>query len=46
MAELSDEVSAFFQQKGCRVTLITTEQAVECWNDTKGAGIGLFHVTC
>jgi hypothetical protein len=46
MVELSDEASEFFQQKGCRVTLMPTEEAVECWNDTKGAGIGLFHVTC
>jgi hypothetical protein len=46
MAELSDEASQFFQQKGCRVTLMPTDAAVECWNETKEAGVGLFHVTC
>ena len=46
MAKLSDEADEFFQQKGCQVSLLPTPDAIRCWNETKEASIGLFHVTC
>ncbi len=46
MAKLSVEADEFFRQKGCRVTLLPTPEAVHWWNEKEGAGIGLFHVTC
>ena len=46
MAKLSDEADEFFRQKGCQVMLQPTPEAIRCWNETKEAGIGLFHVTC
>jgi hypothetical protein len=46
MVKLSDEAAAFFQEKHCAVETLPTPEAIRCWNDTKGATIGLFHVTC
>jgi hypothetical protein len=46
MAKLSDEAAGFFKKKACRVTLLPTPEAVECWNESKGDIIGLFHITC
>ncbi len=46
MVKLSDQAEEFFQQKGCQVTLLPTQQAIRCWNESKQAAIGLFHVTC
>lgn len=43
---LSDEAEEFFTQKKCRVELLATPQALEIWNQAKGATIGMFHVTC
>ena len=46
MVELSDEADAFFKQNMCKVELLPTPEAIECWNKAKGKVIGLFHVTC
>jgi len=46
MVRLSAEAEAFLQGKGCSVRLLPTPEAVRCWNETKEAAIGLFHVTC
>jgi len=44
--ELSAEAAAYFKDKGCQVKLMPTPQAIDAWNQAKGAVIGLFHVTC
>ena len=44
--ELSNEAIEFFRQKRCAVQLLPTPQAVTAWNGTKGAVIGMFHITC
>ncbi len=46
LVELSEEATEYLQQKGCRVVLLPTQDAVEAWNAAQGAVIGLFHVTC
>jgi len=43
---LSDEAASYFQQRQCKVELFATPQAIQVWNESKGAVIGLFHVTC
>jgi hypothetical protein len=43
---LSEEAVAYFGRKQCRVELLPTPEAIQAWNDTEGAVIGLFHVTC
>jgi hypothetical protein len=43
---LSDEALAFFRSKHCQVQIFPTPQAIQHWNETKGARIGVFHVTC
>jgi hypothetical protein len=44
--ELSAEAADYFERQQCRVELLPTPQAIEVWNETEGAVIGLFHVTC
>ena len=46
MVTLSDEASEYFEQKGVRVDLSPTPDAIHQWNKAKGSAIGLFHVTC
>ena len=46
MVKLSDEAAVFFQEKQCAVETLPTPEAIRYWNDTKGATIGLFHITC
>lgn len=46
MVELSDESADYFKQKKCPVELNPTPKAIISWNESKGAIIGLFHVTC
>jgi hypothetical protein len=46
MLKLSDEAIAFFEQKGCKVKLLATPDALRVWNKAKGPTIGLVHVTC
>ena len=43
---LSDEAAAYFGRKRCQVELLPTPAAIAAWNETEGAVIGLFHVTC
>ena len=43
---LSDEAADYFKRQQCQVELLPTPKAIEAWNETKGAVIGLFHVTC
>ncbi len=46
MAQLSPEAAGFFQKRGCAVKMLSTPEAIRCWNQTQEAAIGLFHVTC
>jgi len=46
MVELSDEADKFFAEKNCSVELLLTSKALEEWNQTEGAVIAVFHVTC
>ena len=46
LVELSGEAADFFKQKRCDVDLLPTPKAIKAWNKSKGAVIGLFHVTC
>lgn len=46
MVKLSDEATAFFQQKKCKVELLLTPEAIHLWNKTESSTIGLFHITC
>ena len=43
---LSDEAAEYFKSKECEVDLHPTPEAIQVWNEAKGAAIGLFHVTC
>ena len=43
---LSDEAADYFKRKQCQVKLLPTPTAIHAWNETEGAVIGLFHVTC
>jgi hypothetical protein len=43
---LSPEAAEFLAKKGCRVDLLPTPQAIECWNEAEGQILALFHVTC
>ncbi|UCF04429.1 MAG: hypothetical protein JSV33_10860 [bacterium] len=44
--DLSKEARRFFKKRGCLVELLTTPDAIIKWNASKGAVIGLFHITC
>ena len=46
LAKLSDEAADYLKNKGCRAELQPTPEAIQLWNEAKGAVIGLFHVTC
>lgn len=43
---LSPEAAAFFEEKGCPVTILPTPRAVKAWNESPAELIGLFHITC
>jgi hypothetical protein len=44
---LSDEAADYLKTQKCNVKLLSTESAIETWNENKGKNtIGLFHVTC
>lgn len=43
---LSAEATDYFMRKQCQVELLPTPQAIRAWNETEGAVISLFHVTC
>ena len=46
MVTLSDEAADYFKQHNCQVELLPTPEAIRVWNETEGAVIGVFHVTC
>ena len=46
LVELSGEAAGYLEQQGCRVDLMPTKEAIRVWNQSEGAVIGLFHVTC
>lgn len=46
LVELSGEAAGYLEQQGCRVDLMPTKEAIRVWNESDGAIIGLFHVTC
>ena len=43
---LSPEAKAFFEEKNCPVTILTTPAAAKAWNKSSAKLIGLFHITC
>lgn len=46
MVRLSGEAADYLKRKHCRVELLPTPEAIQAWNQARGAVIGLFHVTC
>lgn len=46
MAMLSKEAADFFREKNCQVKMLPTPEAILAWNESEGAVIGLFHITC
>jgi hypothetical protein len=46
MVSLSDDAAEYFARKNCPVELLPTPEALEVWNQTEGAAIAVFHVTC
>ena len=46
LVTLSPEARQFFDQQELAVELVATPEALSVWNQTGGALIGLFHVTC
>lgn len=43
---LSEEAAKFFKERHVQVVLLATPEAMQEWNRTDSAAIGLFHVTC
>jgi hypothetical protein len=43
---LSEDAADYFERKKCHVQLLPTPKAIRVWNETEGAVISLFHVTC
>ena len=43
---LSPEAQAYLEGKRCVVRLFSTPEAIPAWNEAKGKGIALFHITC
>jgi len=46
LVRLSNEAEEFLRDKDCKVELLPTPQAIQTWNESEGAVIGLFHITC
>lgn len=46
MVNLSDQARDFFILKNCKTERYLTPKAIEKWNNSTEAVIGLFHVTC
>ncbi len=46
LVKLSSEATEYLQREKCQVELLPTPEAIQVWNEAKGAVIGLFHVTC
>lgn len=45
-AELSPQAQAYFDAHDCDVRILPTPEAIDAWNECRGAVVGLFHVTC
>lgn len=43
---LSHEAGDFFKKKKCDIKILSTPEAIEKWNNSKGNVIGMFHITC
>jgi len=43
---LADDAQRYFDDKGVKLVLAATPEAVELWNELQEKAIGLFHVTC
>jgi hypothetical protein len=43
---ISEEAEKYINQKGCRVKLMVTSEAIKAWNTAGEKVIGLFLVTC
>ncbi len=43
---LSHEAKEYFDKKDCSVNLMQTPKAIKVYNESKGAIIGMFHITC
>ncbi|MDP3642303.1 MAG: MTH938/NDUFAF3 family protein [Bacteroidota bacterium] len=46
MVSLSDEATAYFKMKNCKIDMYPTPKAIEKWNVATGEIMGLFHITC
>lgn len=46
LVELSEDAAAYLERQNCEVHLLPTREALRYWNESQGAWIGLFHVTC
>jgi hypothetical protein len=44
--ELSPEAADYLRCKHCQVELLPTPEAIDLWNESSDATVGLFHVTC
>lgn len=43
---LSDEAQSYFDERGLKLIMRATPEAIVLWNDQREKVIGLFHVTC
>ena len=44
--ELSEEAADYLKEKGCRIQMAPTPEAIQQWNESQEKTIALFHVTC
>ena len=44
--KLSKEAIEYFKKKKCKIELLSTPEAIQKWNESSGATIAIFHVTC
>ena len=46
LLQLSEEALQYLTQRDCAAEILPTPQAIQAWNRSTGAVVGLFHVTC
>ena len=46
LLQLSEEALEYLTQRSCAAEILPTPQAIQVWNRSTGAVVGLFHVTC
>ena len=46
LLELSAEAARYLEARNCRPEILPTPQAIQAWNRSSDAVIGLLHVTC